>query len=193
MATLPLTLTSAISSAQGADIVAADQAILAAIGSLSSPDVNAVTSKLTSLLSSVGNKTLADSLINFLSLIRSTLGTSADAAATSPTSTANIIPILKLISSYLQLIVRQSGTATQTLTAVAVTSGPIIASGAKNMWTISNYSANTIWLGYGKAAVVNSGYPIFPNTCWIDEFNFTGIVNGLSTVAGNVESTIFTI
>ncbi|MCP2727349.1 hypothetical protein [Limnofasciculus baicalensis] len=71
MPVLPLSLTNAITQAQGADLVAADQAILAAIGPLVGADANAVTSKLTSLLSAVGNKTLVDSLINFLSLKRS--------------------------------------------------------------------------------------------------------------------------
>ncbi len=147
MPVLPLSITSAVTQAQGADLVAANQAILAAIGPLTSADANAVTSKLTSLLSAVGNKTLADSLINFLHLIRSTLGTSADTPAASPTATANIIPILKLISKYMQQINSKATVATQVATAVGLTSGPAIAAGDK---TIS------IWF-FSAAGLMNFG------------------------------------
>lgn len=192
MPVIPLSLANSITQAQGTDLIAADQAILAAIGTLSNPDANAVTSKLTSLLSAVGNKTLADSLINFLSLIRSTLGASGDTPAASPTATANIIPILKLISKYLQQSNSKSTTATQVVTAVGLASGPAIAAGDKTLWTVGNFTSATIWLGYGKVAVVNSGFPIYPNTCWVDEFDFGGIVNAIGTSAVNAEVTVFT-
>lgn len=75
-----------------------------------------------------------------------------------------------------------------TAVSVGVTSGTLIAANASRKGLILiNLSANTVSIGFGTAAVLNSGITLFPHGSYeMDEFAFdTGALNAIASAASS--------
>lgn len=178
---------------QGNDMIAAINTLQVIIGLLSSPDPNSTNAKLNSIIASIGTASTASTMLKFLSDITGGLGISTSSAAANPSSNATAIGFLKLISSYLQTINHKSGTCTKATAALSTTSAPIITSSSKNLWMIENKTANSIFLEYGGVATITGGIPVFSNYLYIDDYDFTGAVNGIvATGTASVDYRVFT-
>ncbi|HBE18845.1 MAG TPA: hypothetical protein DEG17_03370 [Cyanobacteria bacterium UBA11149] len=193
MPQIPLLGAQLITQSQGADLIAAMNAVQAVIGLLSSPDPNSSNAKLSSIIASIGNTATASTILKLLSDVSGGLGISSSTPAASPTATATAIGFLKLISSYLQLINKKSSICTKVTVSIANVSTPIITAGSKNLWMIQNNTLSTIYIEYGAAAAVAGGIPIFPQYAHIDDFDFTGAVNGIvASGTASIDYRVFT-
>lgn len=193
MPLLPLSVVQTMTQQQGADTIAAIQIVQTVIGLLSSPDPNSANAKLNSIIASLGTGSTAGTLLKYASDTTSGLGVSTSSAATSPTSSSTAIGFLKLISSYLQTMNKNSSVCTKATAALTTTSGPIITSGVKNIWMIANTNSSPIYIEYGAAATVAGGIPIYSQMALIDDFDFTGAINGIvATGTLSVDYRVFT-
>lgn len=177
----------------GNDILLVDQAIRDAIGLVGTTDIDAIQGKVNSVILKIGNTTTAGSILKLLSDLFGGLGASNSSAAASPSSNSTAIGFLKLISSYLRSIAGVSTNCTKaTVALTANTSTLAIASGAKYNWGIFNHSSQELWIEYGAAAVLSTGFNLPGRTAWLDPHQFIGAVNLISAQAVSVDYRIFT-
>lgn len=100
-----------------------------------------------------------------------------------------------IVSSGLPVVVSGTVSTKTALTAssptfatVGVASAQVVASNASRKGLIlTNTSANTISLGIGSTAVLNSGITLYPGGVWVmDEYNFaTGAIDAIASAAAS--------
>ncbi len=194
MTVIPLTLANAMTQQQGSDLLTLETAIQAAIGLLVSPDPASVNARLANVVSRIGDKTTADTLLKFLSDLQGGLGLSTSTAAAGPSSNSTAIGFLKLISSYLQIQTGMASVCTKAAVALSTTSAPVISSGSKLTWMITNPTNSPIYIEYGSAATVAGGHPILAQSAWLDDFHYIGLVSAIAASGTpSIDYRVFTL